>query len=437
VENEVGGAGAAGVEGGGGEEEEEEGGRDSGVGAMVGASTSFFLLERSRVVQYSPGENNFHVLHQLHQHDEKEELWFQGGGKQYRFLQPDSSSGSSSDASGSSGSGSSSSSSSGNGSWDGQWEDTEHALCTVGLDASDVQQVKHILRTVLLLGNLRFGAEGANERETNDKSSKDKSSKGPAARQRDSLFGGGTVQPGAVDASGGGKAVVLDDQGRPLQALTQKESLGVAESTNEEKKVDALPEGSTPVVLAKALGCSLSVLRAKLTSRTVRAGAGKRASYSTIRLTVEQAGEARNALAKAIYSQLFAWTVDRINAATTSSTATSTGNDGNASIASTVAATNSSANNNDNPAVASIGVLDIFGFENLVCNSLEQLLINLANEELQQLHMRQVLRGEMDQYYDEMGVTRDMLPDMDSIEVSSHASYDIPSVIRPVRKVQV
>jgi myosin heavy subunit len=45
-----------------------------------------------------------------------------------------------------------------------------------------------------------------------------------------------------------------------------------------------------------------------------------------------------------------------------------------------------------------LGVLDIYGFEILGMNGLEQLLINLCNEKLQQLHISLTLKGEQEEY---------------------------------------
>jgi hypothetical protein len=66
--------------------------------------------------------------------------------------------------------------------------------------------------------------------------------------------------------------VVLDDKGRELAAVTHRESLVGDEATAEEMGVS---KESTPALLATALGCPLATLRAKLTSRTMRAGAGE------------------------------------------------------------------------------------------------------------------------------------------------------------------
>jgi myosin heavy subunit len=181
---------------------------------MVGASTSFFLLERSRVVQFSPGEQNFHVLHQLQRQDEADEAkdplgWTkERAGKEYTFLRAHVDSqvngeivvggaGSGSGGAGAGGSGSGS----GSGYWGGEWDETSQALCAIGLDAYEMLQVKHILRTVMLLGNLRFGAESipATKGDTQHKAPAKTTAAAAAAAQREStwrVFGGGAVGPG-------------------------------------------------------------------------------------------------------------------------------------------------------------------------------------------------------------------------------------------------
>ena len=78
-----------------------------------------------------------------------------------------------------------------------------------------------------------------------------------------------------------------------------------------------------------------------------------RGEVQHMRNTVEKAYEAVEALAKAVYSNVFDDLVRRINA--------SVGGERGSSI----------------------GVLDIFGFEIFEVNSLEQLCINFANEKLQ------------------------------------------------------
>ena len=90
---------------------------------------------------------------------------------------------------------------------------------------------------------------------------------------------------------------------------------------------------------------------------TVRTIVARDESYEK-KLTPTQAGDARDALAKAIYGHVFDWIVRTINLSIQVS----------------------------DPAQvkANIGVLDIFGFECFVHNSFEQLCINYTNETLQQ-----------------------------------------------------
>ncbi|XP_062841982.1 unconventional myosin-XV [Trichomycterus rosablanca] len=86
-------------------------------------------------------------------------------------------------------------------------------------------------------------------------------------------------------------------------------------------------------------------------------------------LTVESAVDARDAVAKILYSLLFNWLTDRIN------TLVYPVND-----------------------VLSISILDIYGFEDLTFNSFEQLCINYANEYLQFFFNRVVFRDEQEEY---------------------------------------
>ncbi|PFH55566.1 hypothetical protein XA68_18031 [Ophiocordyceps unilateralis] len=86
-----------------------------------------------------------------------------------------------------------------------------------------------------------------------------------------------------------------------------------------------------------------------------------------------QASATRDALAKAIYNNLFDWIVERINK----------------SLKSRQSTTNS------------IGILDIYGFEIFEKNSFEQLCINYVNEKLQQIFIQLTLKTEQDEYASE------------------------------------
>ncbi|OWK03046.1 hypothetical protein Celaphus_00007500, partial [Cervus elaphus hippelaphus] len=76
--------------------------------------------------------------------------------------------------------------------------------------------------------------------------------------------------------------------------------------------------------------------------------------------TVEKATDVRDAMAKTLYGRLFSWIVNRINSLLKNEASPSGNGD-----------------------ELSIGILDIFGFENFKKNSFEQLCINIANEQIQ------------------------------------------------------
>uniref|UniRef100_A0AAR2JXI3 Myosin VIIBa n=1 Tax=Pygocentrus nattereri TaxID=42514 RepID=A0AAR2JXI3_PYGNA len=92
-------------------------------------------------------------------------------------------------------------------------------------------------------------------------------------------------------------------------------------------------------------------------------------------LTSEQAVDGRDAFVKAIYGRLFIWIVEKINSAIYKPPS-----------------------EDSNDIRRSIGLLDIFGFENFKHNSFEQLCINFANEQLQQFFVKHVFKLEQEEY---------------------------------------
>ncbi|CAB1106500.1 unnamed protein product [Ectocarpus sp. CCAP 1310/34] len=103
---------------------------------------------------------------------------------------------------------------------------------------------------------------------------------------------------------------------------------------------------------AELLGVEADRLEKAAVSKTMAV----RSSNTMMLQTVEQAHDKVAALGKALYSQLFLWLVAKLNT--------------------TISAPQSDV-------WGFIGVLDIYGFEKFNTNSLEQLLINYANEHLQ------------------------------------------------------
>ncbi|KAJ8788774.1 hypothetical protein J1605_005070 [Eschrichtius robustus] len=94
--------------------------------------------------------------------------------------------------------------------------------------------------------------------------------------------------------------------------------------------------------------------------------------------TVEKATDVRDATAKTLYGRLFSWIVNCINS---------------------LLKHNASPSGNDDE--LSIGILDIFGFENFKRNSFEQLCINIANEQIQFYFNQHVFAWEQNEYLNE------------------------------------
>uniref|UniRef100_A0A8C5BAQ1 Unconventional myosin-VI n=1 Tax=Gadus morhua TaxID=8049 RepID=A0A8C5BAQ1_GADMO len=121
---------------------------------------------------------------------------------------------------------------------------------------------------------------------------------------------------------------------------------------------------------AELLGLEQDDLRVSLTSRIMLTSAGgAKGTVIKVPLKPEQANNARDALAKAVYSRLFDHVVTRVNQCF--------------------------------PFQASsnfIGVLDIAGFEYFEHNSFEQFCINYCNEKLQQFFNERILKEEQELY---------------------------------------
>lgn len=120
--------------------------------------------------------------------------------------------------------------------------------------------------------------------------------------------------------------------------------------------------------IAVLLGVNKATLCEALTRKTFVAHGEKVVST----LTATAAVEGRDALVKAIYGHIFEYIVDTINKTLYKI--------------------------EQNLSCGSVGILDIFGFENFDSNSFEQLCINYANENLQQFFVKHIFKLEQEQY---------------------------------------
>ncbi|KAI4313211.1 hypothetical protein L6164_026207 [Bauhinia variegata] len=119
--------------------------------------------------------------------------------------------------------------------------------------------------------------------------------------------------------------------------------------------------------VAKLIGCDIEDLKLTLSTRKMKVGN----DIIVQKLTLSQAIDARDALAKSIYACLFDWLVEQIN----NSLAVGKKRTGR-----------------------SISILDIYGFESFDRNSFEQFCINYANERLQQHFNRHLFKLEQEEY---------------------------------------
>uniref|UniRef100_A0A0A9Z3B2 Myosin-VIIa n=2 Tax=Lygus hesperus TaxID=30085 RepID=A0A0A9Z3B2_LYGHE len=128
-----------------------------------------------------------------------------------------------------------------------------------------------------------------------------------------------------------------------------------------------IPDHSNVSRVAGLLGVPKQPLIDALTRKTLFAHGETVVST----LSRDQSVDVRDAFVKGIYGRLFVYIVNKINNA--------------------IYKPKSTARN-------SIGVLDIFGFENFDTNSFEQFCINFANENLQQFFVQHIFKLEQEEY---------------------------------------
>ncbi|CAF0769124.1 unnamed protein product [Brachionus calyciflorus] len=128
------------------------------------------------------------------------------------------------------------------------------------------------------------------------------------------------------------------------------------------------------MAISELLGINTSALIEALTASIPTAGGRDEFIRNH---TLEAALDARDALAKHVYSRLFCWIVSKINKTLSYERSEKAGG------------------------ISEIGILDIYGFEHFQKNGFEQLCINLANEQIQYFFNKHIFSLEKDEYLKE------------------------------------
>ena len=162
-----------------------------------------------------------------------------------------------------------------------------------------------------------------------------------------------------LDSSGGCRPIT----GAKFLCLLQQPNIV---PTNRLAEIIASGEGAGLEIMSNLFGCPPEILGDAIVTKSISVG-GKTIKS---RVNCAEAEFARDALAKGIYGRLFDWLVRKLNKSTIQV---------------------------DRPKTF-LGILDIYGFENLEPNGFEQLFINYANEKLQDLFNTHIFHLEEAEY---------------------------------------
>ncbi|KAL8573674.1 hypothetical protein ACOMHN_007227 [Nucella lapillus] len=190
--------------------------------------------------------------------------------------------------------------------------------------------------------------------------------------------GGSAVIPGRDDAENFRKLIAamdILDFTREEQDIIQKILSSVLHIGNvyfksvQEDSHDRVELGSDAEIrwVSHLLQLSEEWLKQAVTSKVTEARGDRVVSPYNL----DQALDARDAMAKALYSRLFTWLVERVNLIICRA---------------------------EREKTTSLAVLDIFGFEDFHHNSFEQLCINYANETLQYFFNQHIFQLEQKEY---------------------------------------
>ncbi|XP_061750527.1 unconventional myosin-IXAa-like isoform X7 [Nerophis ophidion] len=161
-----------------------------------------------------------------------------------------------------------------------------------------------------------------------------------------------------------------------LSAILHLGNIRYKKKTYRDDSIDICNPEVLPIVSELLEVKEEMLLEALTTRKTVTVGERLIVPYK-----LAEAGTVRDSMAKSLYSALFDWIVFRTNHALLN----------NKDL-------------EDNSKAFSIGVLDIFGFEDYENNSFEQFCINFANERLQHYFNQHIFKLEQEEYRAE-GIT--------------------------------